>query len=153
MVCDIGRPTNVAKKATVRVVIVFDWEEVGAVRLSPAGRLEIPPVSAEPGVYRFRVSNASGTAVYIGESQNLRRRMVGNYASTHTDTTNVRVRGMLLGYLTEGRDVRLAIVREAVLEVDGELAPAELKLKDARLLVENAALALARRAGDRIHNL
>ena len=137
----------------MQIMIEFDWEAVGAVSLTAAGRLDIPPVSAGPGVYRFRVSNDSLTEVYIGESQNLRQRMVNNYASTHTGTTNVRVRGVLVGHLREGRDVQLAIVRNAMCGIDGELAPADLRLKDTRLLVESAALALARRAGERIHNL
>jgi hypothetical protein len=137
----------------MRVVIAFDWEEVGALHLNSQGRLNIPPVVAEPGVYRFCVSRASGTEVYIGESSDLHRRMVGNYASTHTGATNVRVRELLTAYLREGRDVQLDVIRHAVLEVDGVLTPADLTLKDTRLLVESAALTLARHAGDRIHNL
>jgi hypothetical protein len=137
----------------MRVAIIFDWEEVGTLSLTPAGRLAIPQVTPAPGIYRIQVSNDSSTEVYIGESQDLRQRMVGNYASTHTGVTNVRVRGILSGHLAEGRDVRLAIVSKAFLEIEGDLIPADLTLKDARQLVENAALALACRAGDHIHNL
>ncbi len=137
----------------MRVVIAFEWEDVGSVRRSPIGRLDIPQVSAGPGIYRFRVSNSSSSEVYIGESQNLQNRMLHNYTYNHTGQTNVRVREMLLGHLAEGRDIRLAVVSKAILEVDGELIPAGLGLKDARLLIENAALVLARRAGKRIHNL
>jgi hypothetical protein len=140
------------KKAIVRVVVEFDWEEVGSVGLSPTGELAIPPVSAGPGIYRFRVSVASGAEVYIGESQDLRHRM-RNYANMHKGETNVRVRELLLRHLEEGRDVRLAIVSGAVFEVDGEPTPADLASKDARLLVENTGLTLARRDGERIHNL
>src|SRR5215210_2591945 len=70
-----------------------------ALRLSAAERLVIPWVPAGPGIYRFRVSNASETEVYIGESQNLRQRMMGNYASTHTGKMNVRIRKIVLGHL------------------------------------------------------
>jgi hypothetical protein len=137
----------------MRVVIEFDWEDVGALILTPEERLGIPRVPSGPGIYRFRVSNAVGTEVYIGESQNLRNRMVRNYATTHTGSTNVRIRGMLRQHIKEGRDVQLAIVSRAVIEAEGQRASADLNFKDARLLVENAALALARRAGERTHNL
>jgi hypothetical protein len=79
--------------------------------------------------------------------------MVGDYASTHTGATNERIREMRLRHLEAGGDVRLAIVRKAVLEIAGDVSPADLDTKDARQLIENAALAVARRAGERICNL
>jgi hypothetical protein len=137
----------------VRVGIEFDWEEIGHLGLAPAGSLVIPPVPAEPGIYRFRLSGDAATEVYIGESDNLRRRMQGNYASKHTGTTNVRVRELLQHHLTEEECVHLAIVRVASLELDGYQASADLSDKSTRLLVENAALAIARFGGETTHNL
>ncbi len=137
----------------MRLVIEFDWHDKGVVSLSPEGRLAIPQVPVAPGIYRFRVADASGTEVYIGESQNLRHRMLRNYASTHRGHTTVRVRELLFRYLVEKRSVRLAIVDRALLEVAGEQTSADMNEKCVRLLVENAALMLARRAGEHLHNL
>jgi hypothetical protein len=138
---------------TVRVVVEFDWEEFGQVGLLPTGRLAIPIVPAKPGIYRFRVMGDAGTEVYIGETDNLRRRMQGNYASTHTGATNVRVRELLLTHLRGRGIVSLAVVRAASFEVDGHLMSADLSDRSARLLVENAALAIARLDSETIHNL
>jgi hypothetical protein len=137
----------------MRVAVDFDWKKVGPLRLSTAGRLAIPQVPAASGIYRFQVLSEAGPEVYIGESRDLRQRMVHNYASTHTGATNVRVRDMLLRHLTAGRDVRLAIVTEAVLIIEDELTAADLHLKEVRRLIESAALVLARQAGERIHDL
>jgi hypothetical protein len=76
-----------------------------------------------------------------------------NYTNLHKGKTNVRVREMLLQHLTEGREISLTFVTKVSLEIDGEPVPADMTLKEVRLLAENAALALARRAGKHIHNL
>jgi hypothetical protein len=65
----------------------------------------------------------------------------------------VRIRETLLHSLAEGRDIRLAIVITAALGIDGAGVTADLGLTDTRLLIESAALALARRAGEQIQNL
>ena len=136
----------------MRIAVSFDWAAVGDIHRSPARRLIIPEVAAGPGIYRFRISGGTGAEVYIGESENLRRRMSANYASTHTGQTNVRVREWLHGNLDADRSVELAIVCNAVLAIDGEPIAADLRQADTRLLIENAALILARRAGDRVQN-
>jgi murein DD-endopeptidase MepM/ murein hydrolase activator NlpD len=137
---------------TMRVGVEFKWEEVGWVARSD-GRLQLPLVPMEPGIYCFRVFTDAGMEVYIGESQNLRHRMLRNYASKHRGRTNVRVRQLLLQRLDEGRRVQLAVARRVSLRVEGEQSPADLRLKHVRLLVENAALVLAQRDGHLIRNL
>jgi hypothetical protein len=133
--------------------VEFEWEEIGDLGVTEAGRLAIPRVPAVPGIYRFWATDGVGSEVYIGESQDLRHRMERNYANKHRGETNVRVREMLLAGLAARRSVRLAIVRAAVMEVDGAKAPADMSKKSVRLLVENAALAIARNADAEIHNL
>jgi hypothetical protein len=136
----------------MRVVVEFDWEDVGKVSLSTSGKLAFPPTPAEPGVYRFEVTNSGVIEVYIGESENLRQRMEHNYRY-HPASTNVRVREMLTEHLMAQRPVALAITRSAKLEIHGDEIDADFGLKQIRLLVENAALATARQAGMQIHNL
>jgi hypothetical protein len=137
----------------MRVTIELSWETIGEVSLSPFGTLHFPAVPSRPGIYRFRVLNLSETEVYIGESQDLRHRMLRNYASKHKGRTYVRVREMLLQHLAKGRIIELAIVSGLILEIDGKPTTADLELKHVRLLVENAALALALQAGEQVHNL
>jgi hypothetical protein len=137
----------------MQVLIEFQWEEVGAVGLSAKGRLDMPSVPASPGIYRFRITTASGTEVHIGESQDLHHRMFRNYANKHRGRTNVRVRAMLLQHIGQGRSIRLEIVSKASLAIDGNLVAADMGSKEARRLIENTALAVARRDGEHIHNL
>jgi hypothetical protein len=137
------------------LMIEFDWDEVGHVRLSPSNKLEFPPVPSEPGVYSFRMfrmSSVSGAEVYIGETQDLHQRMNRNYRTNHTGKTNVYVRRLLYQGLSEGRSVQLALVRRVLLEVDGAQAPADFHLKVVRLLIESAAVVLAGRVGEQILN-
>jgi hypothetical protein len=100
----------------MRVVVDFDWEYVGDVGLSAAGRLVFPSLSSGPAVYRF-VVESSPTEVYIGETENLRQRMEHNYRY-HPGSTNVRVRDLLVGRLEAGHSIRLALMRDMVLTVD-----------------------------------
>ena len=137
----------------MRIVVEFEWEQLDDIGLTPTNRLSFPQIPAEPGIYQFRITGADGDEVYIGESSDLKRRMLGNYASTHTGTTNVRVREMLTQHLLDGRRVQFSIIRQAGLEVDGETTVPNLSQKPMRLIVENAALVVAQQAGDRIHNL
>ncbi len=141
------------EEATVQVSIQFDWEEIGVVGLSGAEKLTMPVVPAEPGVYRFQIPNESDREVYIGETQDLRHRMLRNYANKHRGKTNVRVRTILLEHLANGRVISLAIVSRAYMAIDGQQTSVDMNLKVARLLVENAALAEARQTGATIHNL
>ena len=106
----------------------------------------------KPGIYRFRVSYDSQVEVYIGETNNLSRRM--NFYRSRTGRTVTRVRTeLLLRHLAAARYVECSIVTAAMLAVDGESLPADLTRKSVRLFVENAALAAAGLAGEYIHNL
>jgi hypothetical protein len=133
-------------------VIEFDWQEAGPIGLSPSRKLAFPVILPEPGIYRFRVPSVARSEVYSGESENLRQRMEHNYRY-HPGPTNVRVRAWLLGDLWEGRSIQLAIARSSFLEIDGERVIADLTKKQVRLLIENAALAVARRPGEQIQHL
>ncbi|MGH2533815.1 MAG: GIY-YIG nuclease family protein [Thermomicrobiales bacterium] len=136
----------------MRVTIEFEWEELGKVSLSQLGKLVIPQVPVGPGVYRFRIPTESAVEVYVGQTNNLRRRM-RNYAGTHRGQTASRIRKVLLDHLAEGRQVQHSIARHARVEIDGEAVDASVDPEHVRLLVENAALALARRVGEKAHNL
>lgn len=135
----------------MRVAVEFDWEPVGEVGLSPSGKLAFPRVPYGPGVYCFHIEQDSVAEVYVGESEDLRQRMEHNYRYSPRPT-NLRVRSMLLERLAAGKRVQLSIARNVLVELGGTQAAGDLSLKQVRLLVESAALAIARHAGEQIQN-
>jgi len=58
----------------------LEWLPVGRVALDERGRLQFPRLSEVPGIYRFRARTRDGKeANYIGETENLDRRLSQNY--------------------------------------------------------------------------
>jgi hypothetical protein len=140
----------------VRLTLEFDWRPVGAVRLDPDGRLRFPSLPAEPGLYMFRLSGLDPTSVYIGETDNLRRRLAHYRNPGPTQFTNIRINERLRGHLATGAQVKLCLItaaRQTTGEQDSPV-PLDLTKKSDRRLVENAALVLAAASGaDEIANL
>ncbi|WP_300401013.1 hypothetical protein [Nocardioides sp.] len=66
---------------TIDARVAFSWTRLGIVSLDYAGKLAFPgPLPASPGIYRFTLASESGRSrIYIGESDNLRRRLSSNY--------------------------------------------------------------------------
>src|SRR3546814_17846133 len=64
--------------ADCAVTLKLRWKRLGAVTLSPAGKLDFPAAPVEAGLYRLIVRAGNRTTVYVGEAVNLKRRF-GNY--------------------------------------------------------------------------
>ena len=92
--------------------------------------------------------------MYIGESDNLRRRLATNYRNPGSgQPTSLRVNAALREHLTSGGTVGLVIATAGTVHVSvagSEPAPSALDLsaKAARLLAENAAIVTAQLAGE-----
>jgi hypothetical protein len=102
-------------------------------------------------MYRFVLIDAVGATVgvYIGESDQIARRM-GNYRNPGpTQPTNQRMNGRLRDVLGAGGLVELSVAFEVT--VDGEAPGLHARL--ARLLAENAALIRANQLGLPVENL
>ena len=91
--------------------------------------------------------------MYIGETDNLRRRLASNYRSPGpTQQTSLRVNELLCEHLTAGGRVRLAVATAATVPVNGGVEHAlDLRRKAGRLLAESAALVLAQVNADARH--
>ena len=123
------------------------WRKIGEVRLGPDGKLLMPDPGHVSGVYRFRLSVGESPSVYIGESEDLRRRF-GQYRNPEpSQRTNVRIHKRMLEHLKAGGIVAAAVVTEAVLRVGESQEPMELGRRISRLLVEEHLVAEAREAG------
>lgn len=135
----------------VRAAVDFEWLIGGAVTLDSAEKPVFPGVPSRPGLYRFRLVAAEGLleGVYIGESDNLARRM-GNYRNPGPkQPTNQRLNSRFREVLAGGGAVELSVA--TAVTVDGE--PIDLVAKPARLLAENAALIRAAQEGLPVENL
>jgi hypothetical protein len=121
---------------SVSASITFEWLSGGALTLVD-GKLAFPGMPSSPAVYRFALGDLTGPdRHYVGESENLARRM-GNYRHpAPTQPTNQRLHKRIVDTIAGGGQVHLAVVLTA--ELDGEAL--DLRSKAARRLVENAAL-------------
>ncbi len=136
---------------TVEVGVRFVWLNAGVVTLDVSGKLRFYRLPSRPGIYRFTLTDGdSGSlSIYIGESDNLARRM-GNYRNPGpTQPTNERLQARILETLAGDGKVSVSVALEAT--VDGTTL--DLSARPARLLAENAALIRAGQHGHHAENL
>jgi hypothetical protein len=131
----------------IRLCVEFGWARVGEVTGSTdLGRwpLAFPELRPIPGVYRLLLSGRSGTEVYIGESDDVRRRGRQYRRGGGTQKTSRRVHEHLVARLADGWTVQMEIVAAARYSLgQGPWFHTDLRLQEHRLLIENAALAQA----------
>lgn len=130
---------------SVEVTSKFSWLRAGALTLDEAGLPAFPSLPREPGLYRFDfgVDDEGVRTIYIGESVSLRQR-ASNYRNAKTDRsrqrTSRRIHKEVVAHLGAGGAIEFAIATAVVL-ADGKAA--DLRLKSARRLAENAAVLTA----------
>jgi hypothetical protein len=130
----------------VGICVQFQWLDGGAVLLDAGGKVAFRRLPEAPGLYRMTLTGGTGgdrPRVYIGETDNLRRRLAGNYRNPGpTQQTNLRVNALLREHVAAGGIVALAITTSVTARINDEARPLDLTRKASRLLAENAALVL-----------
>jgi hypothetical protein len=127
---------------SVEVASAFTWLRAGSISLDADGLPSFPALPREPGLYRFDfgVDDEGVRTIYIGESVSLRQR-ASNYRNAKTDRsrqrTSRRIHKEVVAHLRAGGAIEFAIATAVVL-ADGQAA--DLRLKSARRLAENAAV-------------
>lgn len=137
--------------APVDVRVRLQWLDAGTITLDAAGKPTFNALPDAPGLYRLTFTGAADgrPRLYIGESDSLRRRLVGNYRNPGSgQQTSLRVNAQLREHLNAGGTVALALATSAVVNLTGTEQPLDLTRKAARLLAENAALVLAHTSDD-----
>jgi hypothetical protein len=130
---------------SIEVRTRFTWLRAGPIRLDAQQLPLFPPLPGEPGLYRFDfgVDDEGVRVIYIGESVSLRQR-ASNYRNAKTDRsrqrTSRRIHKEVVAHLSAGRGIEFAIAT-AVILADGQAA--DLRLRSARRLAENAAVLTA----------
>ena len=148
---------STAAPGAVDVSVRFSWRQLGRVTLDAAGKVAFPrPLPSTPGLYRMHFVAVDGDHAdrfYIGETDNLRRRLGSNYRNPGPrQQTSLRINAALLEHLAADGQVEVAICIDAELTHDGDSEPLDLTRKAGQLLAESAALVLAQRAGEQLEN-
>ena len=119
------------------------WVPVGRVTLDCEGRPLFPAVPEAPGLYRFILKRGERMAAYIGEADNIRRRLQRHCRLDAPRDVRGRLDQRLLATLKAGGEISLAIITEcSLLDPAGEERAAELSEKTVRAAVRQAALVL-----------
>ncbi|MDP8927236.1 MAG: hypothetical protein M3O70_01295 [Actinomycetota bacterium] len=91
--------------AQVEVGLV--WNAIGFVTLDGRGKPTFPELPSDPAVYRLALDGPSRPSLYIGETENLRRRS-GNYRNPGpSQQTSTRISALLRRHLQVGGTIRL----------------------------------------------
>jgi hypothetical protein len=111
--------------------------------LDGAGKLQFPPAPTSGGLYRFKTKYPDGRlAVYIGESDNLRRRFTGYRNPGPTQQTSLRINTWLRELLSSGGEISVALVDHATMSGEAGAAVADFSQKSVRRLFEQLAISV-----------
>lgn len=139
--------------AQVKITVFFEWKPVGKIQLDDDGKLIFPRTSATPGLYRFDLAGPNGTATYIGETDQLARRLQHYRTPGPSQRTNLRLNALMRSALSESRMVSLATITDEIcISLDGNERLVDLSRKPERVLLEHAALYEAFASGITILN-
>ena len=137
----------------VRIAVEYQWRSFGQVQVDVDGRLLFPTAPRQPGLYRFQLRGGASARHYVGETDNLRRRLQHYRTPGPTQQTNIRMNKEFLDHLTTGRIIEVEIVIDGVDIVAGnEPISVDLANKAVRRLLEHAALVDEAAAGVQLLN-
>jgi hypothetical protein len=138
----------------VDLTVTFNWVSLGKITLDENMKIKFPKTGSRPGLYRFEINSADGLTYYIGETDQLQRRMQHDRSPGPSQQTNLRLNALLVAHLKEGEEVSLSVVTDDVaVSCSGHEHTVDLSRKTERLLLESAALMTARAAGAPTLNL
>lgn len=102
------KPTHVETLA-----VAFHWDRKGYVQFDHKGRLKFPVLLPEASVYKLSIQFNDMTNIYIGETDNLRRRAQGYRTPGITQATNKRIRAIIETALKSDGTAEISILNIA----------------------------------------
>jgi hypothetical protein len=136
-------PWDWDRREEVACALRLNWVPRGRVTLDARSKVEFPDAPATGGLYRFKTRYPDGRfAIYIGESDNLKRRFSNYRNPGPTQRTSVRINAWLLELLSSGGEISVAIVEDARLTTKVGEATADFSVKSVRRLFEQLAISL-----------
>jgi len=102
-----------------------------------------------PAIYRWVIrKNEKIVAVYIGEAENIGRRIYGYLNPGPSQQTNKRLNSLFHEYISTGLKVELELLKIHNLRIHkDEMSPVDLSSKHLRLLLENLMIEIHRQNG------
>ena len=107
-------------------------------------------VPEEPAIYFWHVD---GEPIYVGETEDLKKRMGGYARPGRSQATNQRMHDALVQWQNAGSAVELRVLGPISLSIGGAAAVAGLRDKHLRVALEELCIWLIERGGRRLENL
>ena len=139
--------------STVELAVRLTFVPAGQVVLDESGRPRFPALPTQPAAYRLTFTGVGPDRVYMGETDNTRRRGQNYRTPGPSQRTSLRINALLRDHLAAGGTAALAIASTAEVIRDGLGARLDLAGKAGRVLAEHAALAAATLDGEEVLNL
>jgi hypothetical protein len=149
---DIRKPTEWKRRGIIEIQIhtKLSWElvkaESGLIYEYPKPRMLSERIHGIPAVYRWCIAKhgADPSSCYIGETDNLFRRVTRNYVSSHPSRSQShRVAQRLKDAIDEGLSVQLQVLKFDGFQIQGHrIDQPSLSDPFRRKLMENIALLL-----------
>jgi len=137
-----------------QLLLKFRWNLKGVIYLDHKNRPKFPDVQEQSAVYRLAIETETGVQFYIGETDNLRRRMQGYRTPGPTQSTNQRLTCIMKSSLLLGKEVRLEIMQAVRAKtVESNMLLEDFGNRYVRCLFENAAIIVALNNSEQILNL
>ena len=124
-----------------KVSVSFKWLLSGSVSLDRVGKIVFPHTPFVPGIYRFSMRDHKGDKVYIGETDQLPRRMRHYRTPGPRQVTNKRLNAFIRAVLSDGGYIYVWIITtDTSLKLNGASCHIDLSKKSDRRLLEHAAI-------------
>lgn len=138
----------------IHVSVELEWQPIGQVRLDESGRPAFPKASLRPGLYSFQFDRAGDRTIYIGETDQLDRRFQHYRTPGPSQRTNLRPHALICETLKTGGAVSVSTATSGTIKMkEGGERPADLAQKSERVLLEHAALCVAKVSAINVLNL
>jgi len=137
----------------MKAAVEFQWTTVGEVRLDDEGKLAFPRLLSKAGVYVFRFVGAETATKYIGETDNLQRRVAHYRHPGPSQLTNIRLNERMRSHLAKPGRITMDVIMGARIQLDHTIEDLSLESVRSRRLLENIALVASERAGEKVENL
>lgn len=132
--------------------IEIEWRETGPISVGADGTVSFPEIASGAGVYRYVFRLGERSRVYVGETDNFRRRFYGYTKPGPAQSTNQRMNDRFIRLAAEGGSSMLEIASRIEVRVGDQEVSVDINNVFMRRLIENAALVEAMSRGDEIVN-
>jgi hypothetical protein len=116
------------------------WRKIGAVVLDFGDRLQFPEARGEPGIYRIELYVKDDRVLYIGETENLKRRFYQYRNPGKSQATNHRICAEIRRTLRSGGRVEVSLAEEGWFCARAGCTRADLASANQRRLLEQLGI-------------